>query len=292
LEDLLNDESVEGVAVATPAESHRAVVQSCLQAGKHVYVEKPLAASSADAEALAVLSAEVGRVLMVGHLFLYEPAMTALIRLVKEGAIGEIRYLHSIRTSMSGTARLDTNIVWDAFVHDAYVLPAVLGRWPSRVQAAGRGYLDARLEDVAIVTLDWGGGVFASVYVSWYALEKARRLTVIGSKGIVVWDDLAPARLTLFDRSYAPGEERDNRGRLRWHWHDGGAKIVEVPKGEPLRAECEHFVDCAMGRKRPMTDARAGAETVRLIEACNRSLRLDGAWVSMDGRSYASGSQG
>jgi len=281
LEEVLADPHIEAVAVATPAESHRQIAEACLMAGKHVYVEKPLAASSRDAEALVRLAQETGRILMVGHLFLYDPAVNRLISLVQDGAVGQIRYVHGIRTSMGGTARLDTNIVWDALIHDAYILPALLGRSPWRVLVVGQAYLSPGLEDVAFVTFDFGDGALAHVYVSWYALEKARRMTVIGSDAILTYNDLSKPKLTLYARRYEQSSERDPRGRPRWHWRDGGSQIIETEDIEPLRAECEHFIGCVRTGQRPRTDGRAGLEAVQILEACQRSLELGGTWVEV-----------
>ena len=281
LEKMLEGRAIDAVAVATPAESHRAVVEACLQAGKHVFVEKPLAASSQDAEALVRAAEEAGRTLMVGHLFLYDTAVARLIDMVHREAIGQVRYVHGIRTSMAGTARLDTNIVWDALIHDAYILPALLGRVPQRVLVTGAGYLSPGLEDVAFATFDFGRGALAQVYVSWYALEKARQITVVGSKAILVCDDLGDPKLTLHARRYDLGQERDPQGRQRWHWRDEGSRAVDIVDAEPLRVECAHFVECVAGGKTPRTGGRAGLEAVRVIEACQRSLELDSAWVAV-----------
>jgi len=283
LEEVLSDPAIDAVAVATPAESHRQVAEACLRAGKHIYVEKPLAASGEDAEAIIRTAEATDRILMVGHLFLYDPAVTQLISLVREGAIGQIRYVHGIRTSMGGTARLDTNIVWDALIHDTYILPALFGRPSRRVLAIGKGYLSPGLEDVAFVTFDFGHGALAQVYVSWYALEKARQMTVVGSNAILAYDDLSRPKLTLYARRYEQGEDRDPQGRPRWRWRDEGGQPVEVARIEPLRAECQHFVECVTTGKRPRTDGQAGLAAVRVLEACQRSLELDGAWVEIRG---------
>ncbi|MCL5958577.1 MAG: Gfo/Idh/MocA family oxidoreductase [Chloroflexi bacterium] len=283
LQDLLADPSLDAVAIATPAESHRQVAEACLRAGKHVYVEKPLAASSQDAESMVRTAEQMDRILMVGHLFLYDPAVAKLIDLVHDGAIGSVRYAHGIRTSMSGTARLDTNIVWDALIHDAYILPELFGRPPERVQAVGKGYLSPGLEDVAFVTFDFGGGAMANVYVSWYALEKARKMAVIGSKAILAYDDLGQSRLTLYDRRYEKGDEKDPRGRHRWRWRDEGGRPVDMENAEPLRTECGHFIDCVAQGKAPRTGGQAGLEAVRILEACQRSLEMDSAWVEVSG---------
>ena len=180
LDDVLADSSVKAVVIATPAESHRAVAVRCLHADKHVFVEKPLATRRSDAEAIIAAAAARGLVLMVGHLFLYDPAVRSCIDRVRDRRIGDIRYITSVRTSMAGLARLDTNIVWDALIHDAYVLTALVGSPPARVLVNGRGYL-SDLEDVAFATFDFGERLVAQCYASWYALEKARRLTVVGS---------------------------------------------------------------------------------------------------------------
>ena len=280
LEDVLADPEIAAVAIATPAESHRSVAEACLAAGKHVYVEKPLAASGRDAEAIVDAAEVAGRVLMTGHLFLYDTAVAQLITLAQAGAIGKLRYAHGVRTSMAGTARLDTNIIWDALVHDAYILPALFGRPPRRVLAVGQGYLSS-LEDVAFVTFDFGDGALAQVYVSWYALEKARRITVIGSDAILAYDDLAETKLVRYARRYEQSGDRDPQGRLRWHWRDDGGQAVDLPKAESLRTECQHFIACVAHGKPPRTDGRAGLVTVRVLEACQRSLAAGGAWVEV-----------
>ena len=281
LELILADPAIDAVAIATPAESHRAVAEACLRAGKHIYVEKPLATNSQDAKVVARLAREMGRVLMVGHLFLYDPAVNRLISLVQEGAIGQVRYVHGIRTSMSGTARLDTNIVWDAFVHDAYILSALFGKPPLRVLALGQGYLTPGLEDVAFVTFDFGAGALAHVYVSWYALEKVRRITVIGSDAILAYDDLCNPRLMLYARRYERSDELDSHGQPRWQWRDEGSQAIETEDSEPLRIECEHFIESVCTGQRPRTDGQAGLEVVRVLEACQRSLEADGAWMEI-----------
>ena len=282
LEEILADPAIAAVAIATPAESHRAVAESCLRAGKHVLVEKPLAATSGDAECIVRTAETANRILMVGHIFLYDSAVMRLINLVQQGSIGQIRYAHGIRTSMSGTARLDTSVIWDALIHDAYILPALFGRPPRRVLAAGAGYLNPSLEDVAFVIFDFGDGALAQIYVSWYALEKARRITVVGSSAILAYDDLGNPKLTLYARRYAQSEERDPQGRPRWHWHDEGRQPVEVTESEPLHAECQQFIECVAEGKRPRTDGRGGLEAVRILEACQRSLESNNVWVEVN----------
>jgi predicted dehydrogenase len=281
LEEVLSDPKVAAVAVATSAESHRQVAEACLLAGKHVFVEKPLATSIADAESMIRVAEGTGRILMVGHIFLHDPAVGRLIDLVHKGAIGRIRYAHAIRTSMGGTARLDTTVIWDTMTHDAYILPALFGRAPHRVLAVGNWYLSPGLQDVAFVSFDFGSGELAHVYVSWYALEKARKITVVGSNAILAYDDLGEPKLALYARRYEQSQECDPQGRRYWRWRDDGGQAVNTSRVEPLRAECQHFIECVASGKRPRTDGLAGLEAVRVQEACQRSLDMDGVWVEV-----------
>lgn len=279
---ILTDPEIEAVVVATPADRHREVAEKCLKAGKHVFVEKPLATSVADAQAIVTVAEENDRVLMVGHIFRYDSTIEAMIELIRSGKIGNLRYIHGIRTSMGGTARpWDTNILWDALVHDAYLFPAIAGRQPRRVLAVGQAYLDPKLEDVAFVTFDFGGGLLGHVYVSWYALEKVRQITVVGEKSILAYDDLAKPRLNLYARRYEQSEQKDPLGHPRWYWRDNGKRAIEALTVEPLKVECQHFVDCVVGGHRPRTDGVKGLDAVYLLEACQRSLETEG-WVVLE----------
>jgi len=281
IDTVLADGRIAGVAVATPAETHRAIVERCLAAGKDVFVEKPLATSVADAAALVQSARLANRILMVGHLFLYDRSIQSMLDLLHTGRAGEIRYVTVTRTSMGGTARLDTNIVWDALIHDAYLMPAIIGRRPERVSAVGRGYL-SELEDVVFACFDFGGGVVTECYASWYALDKMRQITVIGSNAIVRLDEFADPKLVLYRRRYEASDERDPRGRLRWRWIDEGAEPCPVERGEPLREECEHFIHCVATRETPRTEAKTAMLAVEIIEACQASLRGDGRWVTLE----------
>ena len=281
LDEVLSDSKIDAVAVATPAESHRQVAEACLRAGKHVYVEKPLAASGQDAEAIVRTAQETGRILMVGHLFMYDPGIRRLVELVRGGKVGEVRYITSVRTSMGGTARLDTNIVWDALIHDAYILTALRGWPPMRVQANGRGYL-SELEDVVFATFDFGEKVLAHCYASWYALEKARRLTIVGSEGILHLDEFADPKLVYYRRRYVRSEAQDPKGRPRWQWMDEGQEPQVLEDGEPLRLECDHFLKCVRMRSKPETDGAAALLAIEVIEACQASLKADGAWIAVE----------
>jgi predicted dehydrogenase len=147
--------------------------------------------------------------------------------------------------------------------------------------AAGAGYLQAGLEDVAFVTLDFGDNLLAQVYVSWYALEKARQITAVGSQAILVCNDLCQDRLVSYARRYEQSQEHDPQGRPRWHWKDEGKQPISLPKTEPLRAECQHFVECIITGDHPLTDGQAGLEAVRVLEACQKSLEHNNIWMEV-----------
>jgi predicted dehydrogenase len=160
-------------------------------------------------------------------------------------------------------------------------VPAVIGKRPVRIQANGRGYLST-FEDVVFATLDFGDGVLAQCYTSWYALEKARRMTVVGETGVLHLDDFTRPRLTLFRRFYAASDALDPRGRRRWQWHDEGAEGRPVEDREPLKAECEHFLEVIRTGAQPRTDGVSAVTACAIVQACNDSIANDGAWISVE----------
>lgn len=278
LSDLIGDKEVEAVVVATPAEAHCEVAIRVLSSGRHVFVEKPLATSLRDGQAMYAAARNSGRILMVGHLFLHDPAVRSAIDLVRAGAIGDLRYLTSVRASMSGTARLDTSITWDSLIHDAYVLPAIVGRPPTRIRAAGGAYL-SQLDDVVFAEFDFGEGILASCQATWYGLQKERRLVAVGSKAIIEIDGLRPQPLVVHRRRYAESEFQDSQGRRRWQWHDDGSEVFHVASHEPLQLECADFIACIREGHQPTEGGSEGIAAIRIIQACQESLEHDGSWA-------------
>ncbi len=278
VDNLLSRRDIDAVFIAVPAEIHASLTRKCLQAGKHVYVEKPLATHLADASLLCELAERFGLVLMVGHLFLYESATTRLIEEIRKGTIGRLQYAQGLRMSMSGTARLDTNIIWDALIHDAYIQPELFGRNPDRVLAVGGSYLKPDIEDVAFVTFDFGEGALFHCTVSWYALEKVRSLMVIGSKGMFSYNGLSPNPLVRYNRGYIQSNEFDPEGRPYWRWIEGQGEVIHITPIEPLREECLHFLACVASGSRPRTDGWAGLRAVEIVEACAASAKAGGIW--------------
>ena len=270
---LLRDGDVDAVIVATPTSTHRAVTEECLRAGLHVLVEKPLASTIADAEAMSALASETGRTLMVGHTFLFNPAVRAIKRYIDDGLLGEIRYLYFQRTGL-GPIRQDVNAMWDLAPHDLAMLRYWLNADPIDLVARGESYLKPGVEDVAFLTLSYPHKVLASVHVSWLDPVKIRRVTIVGDRKMVVFDDTnAIEKLRIYDHGadYQPRE--GGFAEFIAAVRDGDIVIPHLEPREPLREELAHFVECIANAKTPLTSASDGVAIVRVLEWAERELR-------------------
>ncbi len=269
---LLRDGDVDAVIVATPTSTHRDVVERCLDAGVHVLVEKPLASTVPDAEALAAMEKGSGRVLMVGHTFLFNPAVIAIKGYIDQGLLGEIRYLYFQRTGL-GPIRQDVNALWDLAPHDFSMLRYWLGEDPVDLVARGQSYLKPGTEDVVFVTLSYPNQILASVHVSWLDPVKIRRVTVVGDRKMVVFDDThATEKLRIYDRGadYQPRE--GGFAEFIAAVRDGDIVIPRLEPREPLREQLEHFVDCINSGRRPIASAEDGVAIVKVLERAEHEL--------------------
>src|SRR5581483_1064477 len=274
---MLRDGDIDAVIVATPTSTHREVVEACLDAGVHVLVEKPLAATVADAEHMAQLGENTHRVLMVGHTFLFNPAVRAIKRYIDEGLLGEIRYLYFQRTGL-GPIRQDVNALWDLAPHDFSMLRYWLDADPIDLVARGQSYLQPGTEDVVFVTLNYPDRVLASVHVSWLDPVKVRSVTVVGDRKMVVFDDThATEKIRIYDRGadYQPRE--GGFAEFIAAVRDGDIVIPRIEQREPLREQLEHFVECIRTGNEPLASARDGAAIVRVLERAQEELRRDSA---------------
>jgi UDP-2-acetamido-3-amino-2,3-dideoxy-glucuronate N-acetyltransferase len=264
--DLLTDAGIAAIAIATPAATHASLVREALLADKDVYVEKPLALSETEAAELTRLAAERNRVLMVGHLLWYHPAVVGLKALIAEGALGRIQYIYSNRLNM-GKLRREENVLWSFAPHDVSVILGLVGEMPERVQAQGGNYLHRRIADTTVSLLDFASGVRAHIFVSWLHPFKEQRLVVVGERQMAVFDDTSPWPEKLGLYPHAVG----------WDGAIPLAKKAEVnyvplDHEEPLRAECQHFLACIRTRETPRTDGQEGLRVLRVLNACQRSL--------------------
>jgi predicted dehydrogenase len=283
LDKVLADEELRAVVVATPAATHAPLARRALEAGKHVMVEKPLALSTADAIELATLADRRGLTLMVGHTFEFVPAVRRMKELIDSGEIGDLLYLHSQRLNL-GRIQSDINAFWSIGPHDVSIANYLVGRSPQWVRAGGARYLHADVEDVAFVTVGYPGGVLAHMHVSWLDPSKTRKTTVVGSRRMLVYDDMdADAKLRVYDKG-ADRLDSDAYGAWQYRLRDGEMHVPRLEMVEPLSAELGHFLECVRTGARPLTDGWNGVDVVSVLEAVDASLRQDGAEVMIQGR--------
>jgi predicted dehydrogenase len=268
IEDLLEDESVDAVALATPVPTHAKLAQRVLEAGKHCFVEKPLAQSSSDAADVVLAAAAAGRTLMVGHLLEYHPAVSKLKELVAGGELGEIHYIYSNRLNL-GKVRADENALWSLGAHDISVLLHLIEEEPSELAARGECYVRRGVEDVVFCFLRFPSGISAHLHLSWLDPHKERRFTVVGSQRMATFDDMAAeGKLTIYDK----GVDEDTRSYGEYITRSGDIYSPRVPNSEPLRLECEHFLQSVRDGATPLSDGHSGLRVVRVLEGLQQEL--------------------
>lgn len=275
------DPEVQGVVVASSAVSHYPLAKALLEAGKDVYVEKPITLEVEHAETLCRIAREKGRILMVGHLLLYHPAVTYMKQLIDDGTLGDVFYVLCQRVNL-GKVRKDENALWSFAPHDLSVVLHLLGSEPVDVVARGAAFLQDGIEDVVFVDLRFPNGKMAHVHVSWLDPHKERKVTVVGAKKMVVFDDMAASeKITIYDKGVDRAGEVVSYGEMLTI-RSGDILIPKVPQQEPLRLECLHFVECIRERKRPLTDGIGGLRVVKVLDAAQRSLKSGGAPVAIE----------
>jgi predicted dehydrogenase len=270
------DSSVEALALATPVGTHYAMARDALLHDKHVLIEKPLTTNSQDAEELIRLAAERQRVLMVGHTFEYNPAVDYVRQFVARGDLGRVFYINSTRVNL-GIFQKDINVIWDLAPHDISMLIYALGERPTQVSARGAAYVQPHIEDVAWITLGFPNGVIADMRVSWLDPCKIRRTTFIGSKKMLVYDDVEPAeKIRIYDKGVDTPPYSDTLEQFRLSYRSGDITTPAISGQEPLEIECRHFLDCVRGGQTPRSDGRVGWQVVRVLEEAHESLRSGG----------------
>jgi UDP-2-acetamido-3-amino-2,3-dideoxy-glucuronate N-acetyltransferase len=268
---VLSDASITAVALATPAVAHYEMAKAALEAGKDVFIEKPLAVNVKHGEELVELAGRARQILMVGHILRYHPAVRKLQELIRDGALGKINYVYSNRLNI-GKIRAEENILWSFAPHDISVLLALLNEMPARLSCHGGAYLSSEVPDVTLSQFDFPSGVQAHIFVSWLHPFKEQRLVVVGSEKMAVFDDTAENKLVLYPH------------RVEWRNRVPTAikaegEVVRLDDGEPLRTECQHFLDCIDSRIAPITDGAEGLRVLRVLDACQRALQNGGVDV-------------
>jgi predicted dehydrogenase len=268
LEDLLDDPTLDAIALATPVPTHGELAARVLAAGKHCFVEKPLAQSVADAERAVAAGHAAGRVLMVGHLLEYHPGVRRLKEIIDADELGDMRYVYSNRLNL-GQLRADENALWSLGAHDVSVLLYLAGEEPYELQARGESYMRPGVEDVVFAFLRFPSGLAAHLHLSWLDPHKERRFTVVGSRRMATFDDMELERkVTVYDKGFDEGADSYGEYITR----SGAIHSPQVPNAEPLRLEMAHFVECVRSGQAPVSDGESGLRVVRVLEGLQASL--------------------
>jgi predicted dehydrogenase len=278
---VLADPAVEAVAIATPVATHASLATAALRAGKHVLVEKPLALSARDAEDLVGLAERTGLTLMVDHTFIYSSPIRKIKELIDTGELGEIYYLDSVRINL-GIFQNDVNVIWDLAPHDLSIVEHLLGRLPRSVAATGTCHTKSDLEDVAYLSLDFGGSLLASFHVNWLSPVKVRHLIIGGSKKSLVYNDLnhwEPVK--VYDRGITVDESPEARRGVLINYRTGDIWSPHLESTEPLQNVVRHFAECVRTGRPPLTDGAAGLRVVRILEAAQRSIKAQGGRITL-----------
>jgi predicted dehydrogenase len=269
LSDLLDDPELDAVALATPVSTHAALAAAVVEAGKHCFVEKPLAQAATDAERVVALAEASGCMLMVGHLLQYHPAVRKLKELIDSGELGDrIFYIYGNRLNL-GKLRADENALWSLGAHDVSVVLHLVHEEPTELIAHGESYVRGGVEDVVFCFLRFPSGLSAHLHLSWLDPHKERRLVVVGSRRMATFDDMAlEGKLTIYDKGF----DEDAHGYGEYITRAGESYRPQISNVEPLHLECEHFIACIRNGERPLSDGESGLRVVRVLEALQRSL--------------------
>ncbi|HZY86049.1 MAG TPA: Gfo/Idh/MocA family oxidoreductase [Gemmataceae bacterium] len=287
--DQLLELPLDAVAIATPVSTHYPLATRCLEAGRHVLVEKPLAASANEAQALATLAARVGRVLMVDHTYLFSPAVRRIKELVEGGELGELYYVDSVRINL-GLFQRDVNVIWDLAPHDLSIVAHVLGLEARSISAWGCGHADPDVEDLAYVNVDYGDRLMASFHVNWLSPVKVRQMIFAGARKSLIFNELNTTEpIKVYDKGVEFGAGEEGRRQLLVNYRTGDVWSPHIEAGEPLQAMARHFAECALEGRTPVSDAQLGLRVVRMLEAATRSIRAQGGRVVLSNGSHAHG---
>lgn len=272
---------LNAVAIATPVKHHFALAKAALLAGKHTFIEKPMAASSEQCEELIEISERKGLVLMVGHTFLYSAPVRRIADIVKSGDLGEIRYINSRRLNL-GLFQHDINVAWDLAPHDISIILHLLGESPLMVNCSGNAHVTPQIEDITNMSLSFSQQRFATIQSSWLEPRKVREMTIVGTKRMIVYDDLQThEKIRVYDVRVERPPHYDTFAEFHYSYHYGDSYIPYLVQEEPLKTECQHFLDCIESGTSPATGGKAGLKMVQILEAASASLKANGAPITL-----------
>jgi predicted dehydrogenase len=279
---VIENPDIDAVAIAVPVRFHYPMAKAVLESGKHVFIEKPMATSVKECKELLKLAIKQNVILMVGHTFIYSPPVRKAKEIIDFGDIGEIQYISSRRLSL-GLFQDDINVTWDLAPHDISIILYVLGHAPVSVNCQGKAHFNKKIEDVTNMTLNFSNGGFATIQSSWLDPIKIRETTFVGSRRMLVYNDLEPIeKIKIYDTRVETPPHYDTFAEFHYSYHHGDMYSPFIKMYEPLKRECQEFIDCIRTGAKPESSGWEGLQVVQILEAASKSLKADGAKVDLD----------
>lgn len=279
-QQVFNDSNFDAVVIATPVKHHYSLAKASLLAGKHTFIEKPMASSSAECEELIEIAERNGLILMIDHTFLYSSPVQKIAEIVQAGDLGEIRYINCRRLNL-GLFQKDINVAWDLAPHDISIILHILGEFPTTINCQGNAHITPGVEDVTNMSLSFSRKRFATIQSSWLEPRKIREMTIVGTRRMIVYDDLRTReKIRIYDARVERPPHYDTFAEFQYSYHYGDSYIPYLHQEEPLKSACQHFIDSIKTNSEPLTNGRRGLEMVRILEASSASLKMNGAPVT------------
>ena len=279
---IVGDKGVDAVVIATPVHLHYELARKSLEAGKHTFVEKPMTQTSEQGNELVQLAARNRLTLMVGHTFIYSAPVRRIKEIIKAGDIGQVQYIASRRLNL-GLFQKDINVAWDLAPHDISIILYLLGKTPLSVNCQGKAHVHKDIEDVTNMSLDFEDGGFATIHSSWLDPNKVREMIIVGSKRMIVYDDNEPLeKIKIYDKRVETPPHYDTFAEFHYSYHYGDMYAPYIKQVEPLKVECQHFLECIRTGKKPETNGLDGLRVIQILEASSHSLKAGGGRVEID----------
>ena len=278
-DDVIKDKDIEAIVIAVPVRFHFEMAKKSLEAGKHTFVEKPMAFSVAECKELIEISEKKKLTLMVGHTFIYSTPVRKIKEIIDAGELGQLQYISSRRLNL-GLFQKDINVVWDLAPHDISIILYIINEKIESVNCQGKAHVNPEIEDVTNMTLNFANGGFAAIQSSWLDPNKIREMTFVGSKKMLVYDDIEPnEKIKIYDKHVEVPPHYDTFAEFQYSYHYGDMYAPYLKMVEPLKVECQHFLDCIENGIKPLSSGKEGLEVVQILEAASQSLKNGGAKV-------------
>lgn len=280
-DNLVSDAEIDAIVIATPVRFHFEMAKKSLQAGKHIFLEKPMASSVAECQELVELAEKQNLIIMVGHTFVYSQAIKKIKQIVNAGDLGEIQYISSRRLNL-GLFQKDINVAWDLAPHDISIILYIVKEEPVSVNCQGKAHITPGIEDVTNITLNFPNGGFATIHSSWLDPNKVREMTFVGTKKMLVYDDIEPMeKIKIYDKCVKVPPHYDTFAEFHYSYHYGDMYSPHIQQEEPLKVECQHFLDCISKKIKPDSSGIEGLRVVQILEAASHSLKNGGGRIEI-----------